>query len=67
MFAVDEATADAIRDAFQRSGELAAVVELRRRFPGVSDNEEARRCVRAIAAWQPLPVVRRPPRRSGSN
>jgi hypothetical protein len=64
MFAVDQATADAIRDAFHRSGELAAVVELRRRFPGVSDNEEARRCVRAIAAWQPIPELRRRPKKT---
>jgi hypothetical protein len=30
MFAVDEATAAAIRDALERGGELSAVAELRR-------------------------------------
>jgi hypothetical protein len=31
-------------------------VELRRLFPGVTDNAEARECARTIAAWRPLPV-----------
>jgi hypothetical protein len=34
MFAITEAEAAAIRTAFERSGELSAVVELRRLFPG---------------------------------
>lgn len=55
MFTVDEATAAAIRRAFNESGELAAVVELRRHFPLIEDNEQARACARSIAAWQPLP------------
>jgi hypothetical protein len=55
MFSVDEATAAAIRKAFEESGELSAVVELRRHFPGIADNANARLCVRAIAGWQPLP------------
>lgn len=58
MFVVDEASADAIRAALQDDGELAAAIELRRRFPGVTDNEEARRCVHAIASWQPTPPLR---------
>ena len=33
---------------------LSAVVELRRLFPGVTDNRQARECVRTIAGWQPL-------------
>jgi hypothetical protein len=37
---------------------LAAAVELRRLFPGVTDNAEARECARTIAAWKPLPVRR---------
>jgi hypothetical protein len=56
MFSVDEATAAAIRQVFEDSGELSAVVELRRHFPGIADNENARRCVRAIAGWTPLPL-----------
>lgn len=39
---------------FERGGEFAAAVELRRRFPGISDNEQARRCARTIAGWKPL-------------
>jgi hypothetical protein len=33
MFSVDEATAAAIGQVFEESGELSAVVELRRPFP----------------------------------
>jgi hypothetical protein len=55
MFVVDEPTAAAIRKAYVESGELSAVVELRRHFPGITDNENARLCVRTIAGWQPLP------------
>jgi hypothetical protein len=62
MFSVDEATAAAIRQVYEESGEFAAALELRRRFLGIADNESARRCVRAIAGWMPLPAL--PPRRS---
>jgi hypothetical protein len=62
MFIVDEPTAAAIRKAYEESGELSAVVELRRHFPGIADNENARRCVRTIAGWQPLPPL--PPKKS---
>jgi len=50
---VNEATAEAIRRAYHDNGELAAVVELRRHFPAITDNVEARRCVRTIAGWRP--------------
>ena len=56
MFVVTEAEAAAIRTAFAQGGEFAAAVELRRLFPGVTDNAEARECARTIAAWEPLPV-----------
>lgn len=59
MFVVDEATAAAIRAALQQGGELSAVVELRRHFPLITDNAEARRCVRTIAGWKPLPQPKR--------
>jgi hypothetical protein len=59
MFSVDEATAAAIRKTFEESGELSAVAELRRHFPGIADNANARLCVRAIAGWQPLPPLTR--------
>jgi hypothetical protein len=63
MFVVSEAEADAIRAAFDRGGELSAAVELRRLFPGVTDNVQERECARTIAAWKPLPAKRRLVRR----
>ena len=54
MFAVDDAAAEAIRQACDEGGELAGVVELRRHFPLLANNENARMCVRAIAAWKPI-------------
>jgi len=42
MFTVTDAEAAAIRAAYERGGELAAAMELRRHFPG-------------IASWKPLP------------
>ena len=42
MFVVTEADATAIRAAYEQDGELSAAVELRRRFPRITDNEKAR-------------------------
>jgi hypothetical protein len=56
VFAVDEETAAAIRRAWEAGGELAGVVELRRHFPLIADNEQARRCVRAIVGWGSRPA-----------
>jgi hypothetical protein len=56
MFVVTEADATAIRTVFQESGEFAAAIELRRRFPGITDNAQARECARTIAGWMPLPL-----------
>ena len=56
MFLVTEADAAAIRAAYEQSGELAAAVELRRRFKGITDNEKARACVRSIVGWAPRPA-----------
>ena len=55
MFAVNPEVADAIRQAFQERGELAAIVELRRHFPLFESNDQARSCVLAIASWKPIP------------
>jgi hypothetical protein len=55
MFVVDEETAAAIRHAWEEGGELAGVVELRRRFPLITDNAHARLCVRAIVGWGSAP------------
>jgi hypothetical protein len=56
MFSMSEADAAAIRAAYEQRGELAAAVELRRLFPGIDSNAEARECARTIAAWKPLPM-----------
>jgi len=56
MFVVTEADAAAIRAVYEQRGELAAAVELRQRFPGVADNEQARACARTIAGWKPPPL-----------
>jgi hypothetical protein len=61
MFTVNEAAAAAIRRAYEEGGELAGVVELRRHFPLITDNAHARRCVRMIASWDPIPE-QTPPR-----
>jgi len=55
MFAVTEAAV--IRAAFERGGELLAVVELRRLFPAVTGNEHARQCVRQILGWRSPPAT----------
>ena len=64
MMVVTEADAAAIRAAFEQRGELSAAIELRRLFPGITDNAQARKCARTIAGWKPLPLrpVKRMPR-----
>ena len=57
MFLVTQADADAIRTIFHQEGELSAAIELRRRFPGITDNAKARACVRTIAGWTPRPAA----------
>ena len=49
-----------IRTAFDQGDELSAAVELRRLFPGITDNAHARARARTIAGWKPLPVTPRP-------
>jgi hypothetical protein len=61
MFVVTEADAAAIRAVFNQEGELSAAIELRRRFPGITDNTKAREFARSIAGWTPLPVITAPP------
>ena len=64
MFVVPEADAAAIRAVYQQRGEFAAAVELRQRFPGITDNRQARECARTIAGWKPqqLRTEKRAPR-----
>ena len=57
MFMVSEEDAAAIRTTFENEGELSAAIELRRRFPGITDNARARECARSIAGWKPLPAL----------
>jgi hypothetical protein len=42
---------------------IRAAVELRRLFPGITDNAQARECARTIAGWSPLPTKPRLVRR----
>jgi hypothetical protein len=56
MFVITEAEAAAIRAVYEQHGEFSAAVELRRRFPGITDNAQARECARTIAGWKPLPL-----------
>ena len=56
MFCVTEAEAAAIRAVFLEEGELTAAIELRRLFPGIPDNAQARQHARTIAGWTPLPA-----------
>jgi hypothetical protein len=63
MLVVSEAEAAAIRAVYEQRGELSAAVELRRRFPGITDNAQALGCARTIAGWEPSerPVADRRP------
>jgi hypothetical protein len=69
MYVVTEADAAATREVYERDGELSAAIELRRRFPGITDNAnananaKAREQARAIAGWTPLPGRPTPLRR----
>jgi hypothetical protein len=59
MFTVDEATAEAIRRAYDEGGELSGIVEFRRHFPLITDNVKAGECVRIVAGWKPRPPQKR--------
>jgi len=61
MFAVDDATAEAIRRTFNERGEFAAVVVLRQHFRGILDIAQARQQVRIIAGWKPIASRPKPP------
>jgi hypothetical protein len=59
---ITDADAAAIRAVYEQRGEFAAATELRRLFPGVTDNAQARECARTIAGWKPLRPVKRMPK-----
>ena len=48
-----------IKLGLEQRDEFAAAIELRRLFPGITDNAQARKCARTIAGWMPLPAVKR--------
>ena len=52
MFALNETEIASIHAAFDAGGELAAAVELRRLFPGISDLQKARECARTVLSWR---------------
>ncbi len=54
---VGEEDIAAIRAAFEQGGEFSAPIELRRRFPLIEDNNQARAHARTIATWRPLAVT----------
>ena len=56
MFLVNDETITAIRTAYAQGGELAATLELRRLFPGITSTD-APACARSIAAMEPLPEI----------
>jgi hypothetical protein len=55
VFIVTDDQAAAIRAAFADGGEFSAAVELRRLFPAITGNADARAQARIIAGWPPLP------------
>jgi len=63
MFVVAEATAEAIRRVWHEGGDLAAVVELRRLVPLITDPARARSCVQAIMGWKPCTAPEQEPDR----
>ena len=58
MFVVTEEDEAAIRAAFEQRGEFAAAIELRRLFPGITDNAQARECARTISIGYDLRASR---------
>lgn len=55
MVVVTEEDEAAIRAVYRQRGEFAAAIELRRLFPGITDNAQAREWARTIVGWKPLP------------
>jgi hypothetical protein len=54
VFSISDKDIAAIQLAFERRGELSATVEVRRLFPGIPYNAEARRVALTIAGWNPV-------------
>ena len=58
MFSISDKDIAAIQTAFARGGELAARIEVRRLFPGIPDNAEARRIALTIVGWRSMSEAR---------
>jgi len=56
MFSISDKDIAAIQAAFERGGQFAAAIEVRRLFPGIPDNAEARRIALIIAGWELMPA-----------
>ena len=52
MFTLSEDEIASVHAAFDKGGEFAAGVELRRLFPGITDMQKASQCARAILRWK---------------
>jgi hypothetical protein len=62
MFSISDKDIAAIQAAFERGGESSATIELRRIFPGIPDNAEARTIALTIVGWRSMPANPREPR-----
>lgn len=51
MFSTSDKDIAAIQAAFERGGESSATIELRRIFPGIPNNAEARTIALTIVGW----------------
>jgi hypothetical protein len=63
LFVVAETDAAAIRTGFDRGGERSAAIELRRLFPGITDNEKRssrNSCAISIAMVTGAPSAQNP-------
>ena len=60
MFMVSDTERALIQAAWDSGGELAAAVELRRLFPGITDMANARCCARIVAGWTAAPETPAP-------
>jgi hypothetical protein len=61
MFSISDKNIASIQAAFERGGEMSAMVEVRRIFPGIPHNAESRRIALIIAGWEAIPTNRREP------
>ena len=58
MFSISDKDIAAIQSAFERGGESSVTIELRRIFPGIPHNAEARRITFIIAGWGSISETR---------